>query len=116
HPLKGCRPARPEARGCGRAGPAVRCAISRAVRKRSRHDSLRPMAAEHRLADVFSHIDAQRERFVARLIDYVRHPSISAQNIGITDVAEILVGMLTGLGLDTRLVPTAGHPMVVARW
>jgi acetylornithine deacetylase/succinyl-diaminopimelate desuccinylase-like protein len=74
------------------------------------------MAAERRLADVFSHIDTQRERFVARLIDYARHPSISAHNIGITEVAEILVGMLTELGLDTRLVPTAGHPMVVARW
>jgi acetylornithine deacetylase/succinyl-diaminopimelate desuccinylase-like protein len=74
------------------------------------------MATERRLADVFSHIDAQRERFVARLIEYVRHPSISAHNIGITQVAEILVGTLTGLGLDTRLLPTAGHPMVVARW
>ena len=59
---------------------------------------------------VFTHIDTQRDRFVARLIDYVRHPSISAHNVGIREVADILVGMLTGLGLDTRLMPTAGHP------
>ena len=74
------------------------------------------MSADPRLAAVFTHIDTQRDRFVARLIDYVRHPSISAHNVGIREVAEILVGMLTGLGLDTRLIPTAGHPMVVARW
>jgi acetylornithine deacetylase/succinyl-diaminopimelate desuccinylase-like protein len=74
------------------------------------------MAAERRLDDIFSHIDAQREGFAARLIDYVRHPSISAHNIGITEVADLLLGMLTGLGLDAQLVATAGHPMVVARW
>lgn len=74
------------------------------------------MSADPRLAAVFTHIDAQRDRFVERLIDYVRHPSISAHNFGIKEVADILVGMLTGLGLDTRLIPTAGHPMVVARW
>jgi acetylornithine deacetylase/succinyl-diaminopimelate desuccinylase-like protein len=74
------------------------------------------MSANPRLSAVFNHIDTQRDRFLARLIDYVRHPSISAHNVGIQEVAEILVGMLSGLGLDTRLVPTAGHPMVVARW
>src|SRR6185503_20516296 len=74
------------------------------------------MGADPRLAAIFTHIDTQRDRFVERLIDYVRHPSISAHNVGIREVEEILVGMLTGLGLDTRLIPTAGHPMVVARW
>jgi acetylornithine deacetylase/succinyl-diaminopimelate desuccinylase-like protein len=74
------------------------------------------MAAGCTLTDIYTHIDSQRERFVARLIDYVRHPSISAHNHGIREVADILVNMLTGLGLDTRLIHTAGHPMVVARW
>lgn len=74
------------------------------------------MAASSKLSDVFAHIDAQRESFLLRLIDYVRHPSISAHNIGIKEVAGLLVDMLSKLGLDTRLVPTAGHPMVVARW
>src|SRR5262245_6696183 len=74
------------------------------------------MSADPRLAAVFTHIDSQRHRCVERLIDYVRHPSISAHNVGIREVADILVGMLTGLGLETRLIPTSGHPMVVARW
>jgi len=74
------------------------------------------MAANSKLSDVFAHIDTQRESFLHRLIDYVRHPSISAHNIGIKEVADILIDMLGKLGADTRLVPTKGHPMVVARW
>jgi acetylornithine deacetylase/succinyl-diaminopimelate desuccinylase-like protein len=72
--------------------------------------------ANSELSDVFAHIDTQRESFLQRLVDYVRHPSISAHNIGIKEVADILIDMLGKLGADARLVPTAGHPMVVARW
>lgn len=68
------------------------------------------------LSAVFDHIDGQRDAYVARLLDYVRHPSISAHNIGIREVAAILVDMLQGLGMDARTVPSQGHPMVVARW
>jgi acetylornithine deacetylase/succinyl-diaminopimelate desuccinylase-like protein len=68
------------------------------------------------LAALFDHIDEERDAHVSRLIDYLRHPSISAENVGIQDVADLLVGMLTGLGLETTSVATAGHPMVVARW
>jgi acetylornithine deacetylase/succinyl-diaminopimelate desuccinylase-like protein len=73
------------------------------------------MTASSKLSDVLAHVDAHRESYLARLLDYVRHPSISAHNIGIKEVAGILVDMLSKLGLDTRLVPTAGHQMVVAR-
>lgn len=74
------------------------------------------MSENSALQDVFAHIDAQRDSFLSRLIDYVRHPSISAHNIGIAEVAGMLVEMLTKLGFDTRLIPTKGHPMVVGRW
>lgn len=68
------------------------------------------------LAAVLAHIDGQRDAYVARLLDYVRHPSISAHDVGIGEVAAILVDMLNGLGLQARAVPSEGHPMVVARW
>ena len=70
---------------------------------------------EDGLAEVFAHIDANRDRFVERLMDYVRHPSISAQNKGVREVAALLVDMLTGLGLKAQAVPTKGHPMVLGR-
>lgn len=68
------------------------------------------------LAPIFAHIDANQDSYVQRLMDYVRQPSISAQNIGIREVSDLLVGMLKGLGLETEAVPTTGHPMVLGRW
>lgn len=67
------------------------------------------------LADVFAHVDANRQAFLDRLIAYVRQPSISAHGIGIAEVAGFLVELLKGLGFDTRAVPTAGWPMVLGR-
>ncbi|MGD9861685.1 MAG: M20/M25/M40 family metallo-hydrolase [Pseudodonghicola sp.] len=67
------------------------------------------------LAPVFAHIEAHRADHLARLLDYVRHPSISAQNKGIAEVAQMLVGMLADLGMEVEAVPTAGHPMVLGR-
>ncbi|KFC70381.1 putative Peptidase, M20/M25/M40 family [Bosea sp. LC85] len=74
------------------------------------------MASSDSLAAVFEHIEANRAPFLDRLIDYLRHPSISAENIGIAEVGELLVKMLTDIGLETELVPTEGHPMVIGRW
>ena len=68
------------------------------------------------LTALFHHIDEYREDFVGRLMEYLRQPSISAENVGIQEVAELLVTMLTELGMDTRAIPTSGHPMVLARW
>jgi acetylornithine deacetylase/succinyl-diaminopimelate desuccinylase-like protein len=64
---------------------------------------------------VFAHIEANRDAFVARLMDYVRHPSISAQDIGIREVAGMLVEMLKGLGMAAETVATRNHPMVLGR-
>ena len=72
-------------------------------------------AADDRLSQVFAHIEANQEGFVGRLMDYVRHPSISAQNIGIEQVAGMLVAMLGELGMEAEAVATAGHPMVLGR-
>ena len=66
------------------------------------------------LDDVLAHIDASRDSLLARLLDYLRHPSISAQDIGIREVAKLLVDHLAGLGFQAEAVPTSGHPMVLA--
>ncbi|MGI6854546.1 M20/M25/M40 family metallo-hydrolase [Mesorhizobium sp. 1B3] len=68
-----------------------------------------------RLEPVFAHIEANRDSFVERVMDYVRHPSISAHNLGIREVADLLVGMLTKLGFEAETVPTRNHPMVLGR-
>ena len=68
------------------------------------------------LAPVFAHIAARHEEYVARLMGYVRHPSISAHKVGIREVSELLVEMLGGLGMEVEAVPTANHPMVLGRY
>ncbi|TIL34584.1 M20/M25/M40 family metallo-hydrolase [Mesorhizobium sp.] len=74
------------------------------------------MTSSNPLDAVFEHIESNRTSFLDRLVDYVRRPSISAENVGIAEVGALLVEMLTGIGLETSLVPTEGHPIVVARW
>jgi acetylornithine deacetylase/succinyl-diaminopimelate desuccinylase-like protein len=67
------------------------------------------------LTDVFSYVDRHRQDFLERLIDYVRRPSISAYGQGISEVAEYIAGIMNQLGLQTRIVPTAGWPMIVGQ-
>lgn len=65
---------------------------------------------------VFEHIAARHEDYINRLMDYVRHPSISAQNIGIAEVAGLLVEFLGNMGMKVEAVPTENHPMVLGRF
>ena len=75
-----------------------------------------PTTQKPDLSPVFTHIDANQDDYIQRLMDYVRHPSISAQDIGVAEMAQLVVRMLTEVGLETRLIPTAGYPMVLGRW
>jgi acetylornithine deacetylase/succinyl-diaminopimelate desuccinylase-like protein len=72
-------------------------------------------AVDPKLQQVFDHIEANREPFIGRVMDYVRHPSISAHNVGIREVAALLVEALKGLGMEAEAVPTANHPMVLGK-
>src|SRR5918998_4866986 len=72
-------------------------------------------AVDPDLQKVFDHVEASRDAFIARVMDYVRHPSISAHNVGIAEVAGLLVDALKGLGMEAETVPTRNHPMVLGR-
>ncbi len=63
--------------------------------------------------EIFAYIEAHQQSYVDRVMDYVRHPSISAHNIGIREVATLLVEILNGLDFDAKLVETPGHPFVL---
>ncbi|HLI91361.1 MAG TPA: M20/M25/M40 family metallo-hydrolase [Ktedonobacteraceae bacterium] len=65
------------------------------------------------LSDIFAYVDQHRQEFLDRLIDYVRRPSISAYGQGIGEVAEYIAGVMKQLGLQARVIPTAGWPMVL---
>ncbi|HUR44947.1 MAG TPA: dipeptidase [Candidatus Saccharimonadales bacterium] len=67
---------------------------------------------------VLDYLNENQERFVQELCDYVRFPSVSAQPKHKPDLeacAQWLQKHCEGLGLETRLCPTAGNPIVLAK-
>jgi len=62
---------------------------------------------------VYEYIDAHEFDHVAALQRWLRQPSVSAQNDGIAEMAEMLRGDLESMGFqEAELVPTDGHPGV----
>ena len=64
------------------------------------------------------YLEQHKARFLGELCDYVRFPSVSAQPAHRGDLvacAEWLVAHCKKIGLEARLCPTAGHPVVVAK-
>ena len=68
--------------------------------------------------EVFARIDERLEADILRLQAFVRQPSISAENRGIRECADLLRGYLVALGCDpVEIVETGGHPVVYGeRW
>lgn len=69
-----------------------------------------------RLDDVLASIDDGVATDLDGLFTLVRQPSISAQNVGVRDCAELVRGFMDDAGLETRLLETSGHPMVLGTW
>lgn len=62
---------------------------------------------------IYRHIDANLDAHLAHIQRWLRQPSISAQNVGISEMATMLRDDLRALGFqEAELVPTAGHPGV----
>ena len=68
------------------------------------------------LEPVLATCEANRERDLNDLFTVVRQPSISAQNVGIREMADLLMGILEAAGGRTRLLETSVHPLVYAEF
>jgi len=62
--------------------------------------------------DVFAEIERSRERFVDELCVLIRQPSISAQDTGVRECARLVERFMREAGIEARLLPTAGYPVV----
>ncbi|MFS8498924.1 MAG: M20/M25/M40 family metallo-hydrolase [Micromonosporaceae bacterium] len=67
------------------------------------------------LAAIGRLVDERRQRYLDRLCDYVRMPSVSAEDLGVAETGAYIRDVLADGGFDARLLPTAGHPAVLAR-
>ncbi|MEX2180661.1 MAG: M20/M25/M40 family metallo-hydrolase [Gemmatimonadaceae bacterium] len=62
---------------------------------------------------IYRHIDANLAEHLANIQRWLRQPSISAQGVGITEMATMLRDDLRALGFqEAEIVPTSGHPGV----
>lgn len=62
---------------------------------------------------IYAYIDDHFEEHLQNIRRWLRQPSVSAQNDGITEMAELLRSDLEALGFsETAIVPTDGHPGV----
>jgi acetylornithine deacetylase/succinyl-diaminopimelate desuccinylase-like protein len=71
-----------------------------------------------RMNAVVDYLKQNQKRSLAELCDYLRFPSVSAQPKHTPDMracAAWLVAHCHRIGLDAEVVPTKGHPVVVAR-
>ncbi len=64
------------------------------------------------LAEIFSHIEKQKEKYIEELFTLLRQPSISVTGEGMRRCAEILAKMMQEVGMSTKIFPTRGHPVV----
>ncbi len=70
-------------------------------------------AQELDLERVYAHIDAHGDEIVERLRTLCRQPSVSAQGLGLEEMARLVRRMLDELGFQTELVPLEDGPPVV---
>lgn len=57
-------------------------------------------------------IDDNFDAFVLELQEAVRKPSIAAQNVGMEDTAQYFKDLMGSYGIDARMIPTKGYPVV----
>ena len=65
------------------------------------------------MQDIYDYIDANAEEFIKDLQTLVRQPSISAQNIGLRECADLVKQMMDDDGLDAHLHELDGGPPVI---
>ncbi len=70
------------------------------------------------MQEVLKYLEGNQERFVSELCDYIRFPSVSAQPEHRGDLAACAAWIhqhCEGIGLRSRLCPTKGNPIILAR-
>src|SRR5262245_28604842 len=89
----------------------VRPALKISTNERFDPAAIAPYKGEH--SDTYAYIDKHRDAHLQNVRRWLRQPSISAQNKGISEMAAMVRDDLRKIGFkEAELVPTAGHPGV----
>jgi acetylornithine deacetylase/succinyl-diaminopimelate desuccinylase-like protein len=66
------------------------------------------------LAPVFAQIERQHDQTVQRLQEWIRQPSIAAENTGVNEGCELTMRLLKDAGFTVTKVPSDGQPGIFA--
>ncbi len=61
----------------------------------------------------WKYAERHKQKFISELKEVVSQPSISAQNVGLKECAELVRLKMSNLGIKTKLMPVSGAPDVV---
>ncbi|MFK7776740.1 MAG: dipeptidase [Gimesia sp.] len=68
---------------------------------------------------VRKYLEQHQDRFVSELIDFLKIPSVSADstlNSETRRAAEFVLQQMKATGIESRIIETAGHPIVYGSW
>ncbi|MBL8116635.1 MAG: M20/M25/M40 family metallo-hydrolase, partial [Anaerolineae bacterium] len=65
------------------------------------------------MQDIYDYIEAHADEYIRDLQRLVQQPSISAQNVGLRECAELVYAMMKADGLDAHLHELEGGPPVI---
>jgi acetylornithine deacetylase/succinyl-diaminopimelate desuccinylase-like protein len=68
------------------------------------------------LGAIGQYVESQQERFVEELRTLIRQPSISSQNEGVRECAELICGIMRELNIEAHVLATAGQPVVFGHY
>lgn len=62
--------------------------------------------------DVFRIIEERKATYLEWLVRLCAQPSVAAQNVGMTETAQLVQDLIAGIGASSRQIPTGGFPVV----
>ena len=83
------------------------------ARRRGDHEEGPHSEGEGNMDKFNAYVDANAERFIAELQEACRQPSISAQKVGLEEMAQVVLERLRRLGAEARLIEVEGAPPLV---
>jgi acetylornithine deacetylase/succinyl-diaminopimelate desuccinylase-like protein len=70
---------------------------------------------KERFPAIDRHIEQQLEGWISELATLCRVPSVSARHEGVEECAKLVADLLASRGFEAEVLPSAGHPVVLAR-
>ena len=72
---------------------------------------------DRKFEKIFKYIDANIDKHIVKVQEFLKQPSVSAENYGVRECAELLRDHFKAIGCqEAKLVETKGHPVVYAEY